>query len=79
MDPPSIIHTIFIRLPEEATDCYFPARAEHLRDDRYRILDEAPADPVWKFGRGDVVRCHIRKLAERTTLTEELVAYEISN
>ena len=70
---------IHVRLPEEATDCYFPVQADHLGGDRYRILDEAPDDPVWEFGRGDVVRCHYRKLAQQVTFTDKLVAYELSN
>ena len=70
---------IHVRLPDEATDCYFPVRADHLGGDRYLILDEAPNDPVWEFGLGDVVRCRLQKLAAQTTYTDQLVAYELLN
>jgi hypothetical protein len=40
------INTIYVYLPKEAVDCWYPARAEYLGGDRYRILDEAPIDPV---------------------------------
>jgi hypothetical protein len=73
---PQIIH---IPLPDEAVDCWVPARAEHLSGDRYLILDEAPDDPVWQFGKGDIVRCRLRKIGPGTTLTDQLVAFELSN
>lgn len=56
--------TIHVYLPEEAVDCWFPVQAEHVADDVYRILDNAPDDPVWEFGRGDLVRCRVQKLVE---------------
>jgi len=50
--------------------------AEDLGDNRYKILDEAPDDPVWEFGKGDVVRCRIQKLGKSTTFHDALVAFE---
>ena len=71
--------TIHVPLPEEAVECWAPAQARHLGDDRYLILDEAPDDPVWQFGKGDIVRCQLRKIGPQTTFTDKLVAFEISN
>jgi hypothetical protein len=68
--------TIHVYLPDEGTDCWFPCRAEHLGGDLYRVLDEAPEDPVWEFNKGDVVRCRMQRLAEGTTYRDELVAFE---
>jgi hypothetical protein len=68
--------TIYVYLSDEAVDCWFPARAEHLGSDLYRILDEPPDDPVWEFGKGDVVRCRFQKLGSGTTFEDKLVAYE---
>jgi glutamate mutase epsilon subunit len=68
------IETIHVYLPEEAVDCWFPVRAEHIRDDLYRILD-----PVWEFGKGDIVRCRIQKLGAGVTFEDCLVAFEKSN
>ena len=73
------IETIHVYLPEEAVDCWFPVRAEHIRDDLYRILDDAPEDPVWEFGKGDIVRCRIQKLGAGVTFGDCLVAFEKSN
>jgi hypothetical protein len=73
------IETIHVYLPEEAVDCWCPVRAEHLGGDRYRILDEAPVDPVWQFGKGDAVRCRVQKLGTGITFTDGLVAFELSS
>jgi hypothetical protein len=70
------VETIHIYLPEEAVDCWYPARAEHLGGDRYRILDEAPADPMWEFSKGDIVRCRAQKLGPGTAIEEPPVAFE---
>jgi hypothetical protein len=56
------ITTIHVYLSEEAVDCWYPVRAEHLGDDRYRILDEPPEDSILEFGKDDIVRCRLQKL-----------------
>jgi hypothetical protein len=72
-----MFETIHVYLPEEAVDCWFPVQAERVVDDVFRILDEAPADPVWEFGKGDLVRCRVQKLVEGGVRVHEgLVAFE---
>ena len=70
------IEIVHVFLPEETVDRWFPARAEHIRGELYRIIDDASDDPVWEFGKGDVVRCRIRKLVFGTTSKICLVASE---
>jgi hypothetical protein len=72
----SQIVMIHVYLPEEAVDCWYPARAEHLGGDRYLILDEAPEDPVWQFAKGDIVRYRLQKLGTGIVFTDKLVAYQ---
>jgi len=74
------IETIHVYLPEEAVDVWRPCRAEHLGDDRYRILDEAPGDEVWEFVTGNVVRCRPKKIGpgHPKDFKDELVAYELA-
>ena len=72
------IRTIYLYLPEEAVDCWRPCQAEHLGDDRYRILDDAPDDEVWEFKKGDIVRCRMTKLISVTTPDDCLVAFELA-
>lgn len=70
------IGTIHAYLPEEAVDCWYPVRAEHIGDDLDRILDEAPNDPMWEFGQGEVVRCRRQPLyGDSGRLADRLVAY----
>ncbi len=57
---PVTIVTIHIYLPEEAVDCWFPARAEHVSGDVYRLIDPSPEDPVLEFKQGDLVRCRMQ-------------------
>jgi hypothetical protein len=69
--------TVFIYLPEEAVDCWCPAKARRIESDIYIILDDAPKDPVWEFGRGDIVRCRHQPLRKGDEPTRnELVAFE---
>ncbi len=70
------VETIHVYLPEEAVDSWYSARAEYLGGDRYRILDDAPADPVWEFGKGDIVRCRIQKLTKAIEPRDVLIAFE---
>jgi hypothetical protein len=55
-----MIIKIHVYLPEEAVDCWFPARAEHLGGDLYRLIDPSPEDPVLEFHQWDVVRCRTK-------------------
>jgi hypothetical protein len=76
------IVTIHLYLPEEAVDCWFPARAEHLQDDVYRLIDPPPEYPVLKFNQGDLVRCRMKTFSGEghQPSWDGLVAYErISN
>ncbi|WP_217570106.1 hypothetical protein [Mesorhizobium sp. GbtcB19] len=76
------VTTIYVYLPEEAVDCWYPAKARHLADDLYVILDEAPNDPVWEFVKGDIVRCKFQPLRTGVEpMVDKLVAFEkvISN
>jgi len=51
--------TIFVELIGEATPCWRPVEAEQLSDNSFRIIDAKPEDEIWKFDRGDVVRCKL--------------------
>ena len=69
--------TVYVYLPEEAVDCWHLARARHLENDLYVIVDNAPDDPVWEFGKGDVVRCRLQPLRMGTEPPhDQLVAFE---
>jgi hypothetical protein len=69
--------TIYVYLPQEAVDCWVPVRAVPvISNDVFRILDEAPADPVWQFGKNDLVRCRVQKLVDGVTPVDRLVAFE---
>ena len=43
--------TIYVYLPEEATDCWYPTRAESLDADSYRLMDPSTKTPSWSLGR----------------------------
>ena len=69
--------TIHAYLPEEAVDCWYPAQAESLGNDLYRIVSLDPADPALQHHQGDVVGCHVRTLSgDGGRSSECLVAYE---
>ena len=38
-------------------------RAEHVKEDVYRITGEAPEDEYWKFSPGQLVRCRQQQLS----------------
>ena len=38
-------------------------RAEHVKEDVYRITGEAPEDEHWKFSPGQLVRCRQQQLS----------------
>jgi len=74
---PAQTTTVYVFLPDEAVDVWRPVSAEHIRDDVYRLLGEAP-DPeieTWEFPPGHLVRCRMQQLFEG----EFLVAYEAAN
>lgn len=66
--------TVYVYLPDEAVDVWRPVSAEHIREDIYRIVGEAPfpEDEKWEFMPGQLVRCRMQQLFEG----EFLVAYE---
>jgi hypothetical protein len=57
-------HTIYIYLLDEGVDVWRPVSAEHIGQDRYRIVsvNDDPDDEHWEFECGEVVRCKERKL-----------------
>ena len=67
--------TIHIPLLNEGTDVWRPASAEHIQDDVFRIVGEAPPDEKWQFTPGEVVRCRQQQLSGGSCL----VAYETAN
>jgi hypothetical protein len=70
--------TIDIELRDEGVECWRPVEAEHLGEDRYRIIEEQPDSERWAFPSRTVVRCSPRLLAgpETTLGTVTLVALE---
>ena len=56
--------TIFVKLLGEAVDVWRPVDADHLADDKYRVLGEIPDAEVWEFQPGDVVHCRSRDFTE---------------
>ena len=66
---------IYVPLLDEGTDVWRPASAEHIREDLYRIVGEAPEDEQWKFSPGQLVRCRQQKLSGGDCL----VAYQSAN
>ena len=70
------IEIIHIYLPDEAVDTWFPVRAEHLGDDRYRILEQVQSDARGQFGKDDIVRCRTQKLGAGIHFEDALVAFD---
>ncbi len=72
---PTIIH---VYLLDEGVDCWRPVAAEHIRDDVYRIVGEAPnsEDEKWQFLPGQLVRCKSQELVKGVSPENCLVAYE---
>ena len=50
---------IYVALRGEGVDVWRPVRAEHLKDNVYRIIDQSydRAIESWEFEPGDVVLC----------------------
>ena len=69
--------TIYLYLLNEGTDVWRPVEAQHLGEDRYRILseNEEPDDEEWQFPSGAVVRCRQQRLSGG----DRLVAFEFSH
>ena len=57
------ITTIYMYLPDEAVDVWRPVQAEELGEGHYRVLGPVPADEIWKFQPGLVVRAQLRRLS----------------
>jgi len=53
------IKEIFVKLKDEAVDVWRPVRAEHIREDIYRIIPQSYDETVetWEFKPGDSVIC----------------------
>lgn len=52
---------IFVRLPEESVEVWRPVKAEHVRENVFRIVDQ-PYDSdieAWQFIPGDEVICEM--------------------
>jgi hypothetical protein len=74
--------TIYVYLLDEGVDCWRPVTAEHVRDDIYRIVGEAPDDlehEKWQFMPGQLVHCKWQELVEGVLPKRRLVAYESAN
>jgi hypothetical protein len=63
--------TIYVYLPDEGTDVWAPADAEHVHDDVYRIVSDRGEEEM-QFRVGELVRCRSQNLSG----TKALVAYE---
>lgn len=64
---------IYVYLPWEGVDVWAPVSAEHLHDDVYRIVDCLGEDDTVQFGKGELVRCRLRRFSADH---EHLTAYE---
>ncbi len=60
--------TIYIPLQDEGTEVWRPVEAEHVCDDRYRILSPRPMDEVWPFSPNEIVRCERKVLSGENCL-----------
>lgn len=58
--------TIFMPLLDEGTDVWRPVRVLHLGQDRYRIVENAPAGEVWAYEAGSTVRCEQKNFSDQT-------------
>lgn len=74
---PAQATTIYVYLLDEGVDVWRPVSAEHLREDVYRIVGEAPdpEDEKWAFLPGQLVRCRMQQLSEGKVL----VAYKAAS
>jgi hypothetical protein len=66
--------TIYVKLLNEGTDVWAPAAAEHVDQDRYRIVQNFGDDDEPEFSRGQIVRCKMKNLSDG----EVLVAFQES-
>jgi len=56
--------TIYMYLPDEAVDVWRPVQAEKLGPDLYRVLGPVPAEEVWQFSPGSIVRLQMKRLED---------------
>lgn len=75
MVKPAQTTTVYVSLLDESVDVWRPVSAEHIREDVYRLVGEAPEIEKWEFPPGELVRCRQQQLAEG----EVLVAYEAAS
>jgi hypothetical protein len=57
---------VHVALLGEAVDVWRPVAAQHVRGDEYRLAGPVPADEVWEFQPGEVVRCEERSFSDGT-------------
>jgi hypothetical protein len=65
--------TIFVELLDEGVDVWRPVEATVVGDGTFRLPECVPAEEVWKFPPGSLVRCEPRPLSDG----EALVACEL--
>ena len=61
----SLEDSVFVRLLNEGTDVWRPARAERLLDSAFRLLaptNYEPEDEEWEFPPGSMVACELRTI-----------------
>ena len=54
---------IYLPLLNEGTDVWRPVEAEHIGEDRYRILQQQPEGEDWPIPSDAIVRCEHHKFA----------------
>jgi hypothetical protein len=57
---------VYVPLFNEGTPVWRPVDAEHLGDDRYRIVQEKPKDEDWPVASGQIVQCTPHRFADGT-------------
>jgi hypothetical protein len=57
---------VYVKLLDEATDCWRPVDAVHEGEDRYRLVGKNadPEDEHWEFESGSLVRCRPHVFAD---------------
>ena len=68
--------TIYMPLEGEGTDVWVPVEAHDLGAGRFRVRGSMPADQLWRFPPGTLVRTRHRRFADGT---EGLEAIDRSN
>ena len=52
--------TIYVELLDEGVEVWRPVEGEAIESGLYRLPSEPPADEVWAFPPGSIVRCERR-------------------